>query len=357
VPVPLQRDPESTRTRLAGWLRDHRPVQAVTVGPLTVPRTAGFSAEILLCDASWEEDGIRRTVPLAVRIAPAAHRIFPDLRWPEQVGVQMALARTAVPVAPVLGHEPDPGVLGSPFVVMSRVTGEVPADLPSYHREGRLATASPDRQRAVWFTALAAMSRLHRLDPADLGATPAPSGDLEFYAEHLDYFGAAGNDAATTALSWLREHRPSAPEEPRPLWGDARLGNIVFAGTRPAALLDWEMTGVGRPESDLAWFLHMDRFLSDGVGAPRLPGLPSRADTVDFYSEALGRPLAHLDYHEVDAAFRFCVITARVLRLLEESGFLPPGSDFPLHRNATALLRRRLAEAEVDLSSPDPAGL
>ncbi|MGX4653406.1 phosphotransferase family protein [Micromonospora sp. SCSIO 07396] len=357
MPVPVQRDPDLTRARLADWLRDQRGVRDVAVGPLTVPRTAGFSAEILLCDASWVQDGRHQIAPLAVRVAPVGHRIFPDLRWPEQVGVQIALARTDVPVAPVLGAEPDPDVLGAPFVVMSRVAGEVPADLPSYHREGWLASASPQRQRAAWFAALSAMGRLHRLDPAALGATPAPSGDLAFYAEQLDYFGAAGNDAARTALTWLQAHHPPAPQTPSPLWGDARLGNIVFAADRPAALLDWEMTDVGRPESDLAWFLHMDRFLSDGIGAPRLPGLPTRAETEEFYARVLGRPLAHLAYYEVDAAFRFCVITARVLRLLEETGVLPPGSDFPLHRNATALLRRRLAESGVDLSSTGVAGL
>ncbi|MFI7026843.1 phosphotransferase family protein [Micromonospora sp. NPDC049900] len=357
MPIPVQRDPELTRTRLAQWLRDTLPARDVVVGPVTVPPTAGFSAEILLCDARWREHGRERTVPLAVRVAPTGHRIFPDLRWREQVAVQVALADTAVPVAPVLGHEPDPQPLGAPFVVMARVVGDVPADLPSYHRQGWLADATPARQRAVWWRALAAMSRLHRLDPATLPVTAAPTGDLEFYAGHLDHFGADGNPAVAAALAWLRAHRPPAPTAPAPLWGDARLGNIVFAGDRPAALLDWEMADVGRPESDLAWFLHMDRFLSAGIGAARLPGLPTRAETVAYYARLLGRPLEHLAYHEVDAAFRFCVVTARVVRLLEAGGVVPPGSDFPLHRNATTLLRRRLAEVGVDLSSAGVPGL
>ncbi|SDT78862.1 phosphotransferase family protein [Actinoplanes derwentensis] len=346
MPVPVQRDPELTRARLAGWLRDHLAARDVTVGPLTVPATAGFSAEILLGDATWTERGRTRTVPLAVRVAPAVHRIFPDLRWAEQVGMQTALARAGVPVAPVLGYEHDAGVLGAPFVVMSRVAGTVPADLPSYHREGWLADASPDRRRTMWLAALTAMSRVHRLDPQTVGASPAPSGDLDFYAGHLEFFGVSGDTDVLAALDWLRAHRPPAPASPRPLWGDARLGNIVFAGDRPAALLDWEMTDLGRPESDLAWFLHMDRFLSDGVGVPRLPGLPPQTETERWYAELLGRPLEHLAYHQVEAAFKFSVITARVVRLLELTGVMPPGSDFPLHRNATALLRRCLANPE-----------
>ncbi|MEU9516901.1 phosphotransferase family protein [Streptomyces sp. NPDC048224] len=354
MPVPVQRDHEQTRLALAHWLTDRTPrADEVRVGPVRVPGAAGFSGEILLCDAEWTEDGTRRSEPLAVRVAPTGHRLHPDDRWTEQVGLLEALNRTDVPVAPLLGHEPGSSVLGAPFLVMRRIQGQVPADFPSYHREGWLAELAPRSRRAVWFGGVEMLAAIHRLDPDALGlgfldrpeyGTGHLTQQLTEYTRLLPYYGADGNEAATAALAWLRENRPGEPGRPRLLWGDARLGNIVYDGETPAAVLDWEMAALGRPESDLAWFLHLDRHLSEGIGAARLTGLPDRAETVRHYERLTGHVVRDLAYYEVFAAFRFCVLTARVTRLLEESGIMPPGTDFPLHRNATRLLARVLRE-------------
>ncbi|GAA4982611.1 MULTISPECIES: phosphotransferase family protein [Streptomyces] len=354
MPVPVQRDHERTRLALADWLTARTPrADEVRVGPVRVPGAAGFSGEILLCDAEWTEDGTERREPLAVRVAPTGHRIHPDDRWTEQVRLLEALNRTDVPVAPLLGHEPGSSVLGAPFLVMRRIEGRVPADFPSYHREGWLAELPEHRRRAVWCGGVEMLAAVHRLDPRALGlgfldrpeyGSGHLTQQLTEYTRLMPYYGADGNEAATTALAWLRENRPEEPGRPRLLWGDARLGNIVYDGETPAAVLDWEMAALGRPESDLAWFLHLDRHLSEGIGADRLTGLPDRAETVRHYERLTGHVVRDLEYYEVFAAFRFCVLTARVTRLLEESGIMPPGTDFPLHRNATRLLARVLEE-------------
>lgn len=355
MPVPVQRDSEETRLALAGWFEARTPgAGQVRIGPVGVPGAAGFSGEILLCDAEWTEDGATRREPLAVRVAPTGHRVLPDDRWTEQVRLLEALDGTDVPVAPLLGHEPGSSVLGAPFLVMRRIEGQVPADLPSYHREGWLAELPPHDRRAVWLGGVEMLAAVHRLDPVALGlgfldrpqyGTGHLTQQLAEYTELLPFYGADGNEAATAALAWLHAHRPSESGRPRLLWGDARLGNIVYDGVAPAAVLDWEMAGLGRPESDLAWFLHLDRHLSEGIGAPRLAGLPDRAETVRHYERLTGHTVRDLEYYEVFAAFRFCLLTARVTRLLEESGIMPPGTDFPLHRNATRLLARVLEEA------------
>ncbi|CAM5507545.1 phosphotransferase family protein [Streptomyces pilosus] len=355
MPVPVQRDPEQTRRALADWLAARSPrAGEVEVGPVRVPGAAGFSGEILMCDAEWTGSGPPRREPLAVRVAPTGHRVHPDDRWADQVRLLEVLDGTDVPVAPLLGHEPDPSVLGAPFLVMRRIEGRVPADLPSYHREGWLAALPPHRRRAVWLGGVEMLAAIHRLDPDALGlgfldrpryGTGHLTQQLAEYTRFLPFYGADGNRTATTALAWLHEHRPEEPAPPRLLWGDARLGNIVYDGETPAAVLDWEMAALGRPESDLAWFLHLDRHLSEGIGAVRLAGLPGRAETVRHYERLTGHAVRDLEYYEVFAAFRFCVLTARVTRLLEESGIMPPGTDFPLHRNATRLLARVLEEA------------
>jgi aminoglycoside phosphotransferase (APT) family kinase protein len=41
-------------------------------------------------------------------------------------------ADTDIPVPPVLWYEPDPGYLGAPFLVMRRIEGRVPTDMPPW---------------------------------------------------------------------------------------------------------------------------------------------------------------------------------------------------------------------------------
>ncbi|GHH93219.1 phosphotransferase family protein [Streptomyces capillispiralis] len=362
MPVPLQRDPDLTRAVLTHWFGTRSAeIGAVELGPVTVPKEAGFSGEILLFDAEWTEAGTRRRRALAARVAPTRHRVFPEDFWDDQVRLLRLLGDTGLPVPRVLWDEPSAAYLGAPFLVMERVDGQVPADLPSYHRQGWLTRLPPADRAAVWNAGVDVLAAVHRLDPKETGAgfldRPefGPTGSAQLlghFTHHLDFYGVADdNTAAAAALDWLRAHVPDDEGPVSLLWGDARIGNIVYAGTRPAALLDWEMAALGPAEADLAWYLHMDRHLSEGIGAPRLPGLPGRAETVARWEERVGRTARDLPYHEVFAAYRFCVVTARVARLLDESGILPPGTDFPLHRNATALLAKVLEENAQGASS------
>jgi len=352
MPVPQQRDLELTRARLGDWLRGRAPAGTdVVVHGVEVPRQ-GFSTETLLVDVDRTGPAGTRREVLVVRVAPTRHRLYPWSRFAEQYQVITALhEHTDVPVPAPRGFEPDPDLLGAPFAVMDHVAGRVPADLPSYHAAGWVTELTPAGRARLWYAGVDILRRIHRLDPAALGLDgldqpaygPTPLvQQLNCYAEHLDFFGCADAPVPLAALEWLRGHQPPESGPPRLLWGDARLGNIIFAGVRPAAVLDWEMVGLGPPEIDLAWYLYLDRHLSEGIGATRLPGLPERAETVARYEELICRPVRHLEYHEVFAGFRFCLITARLVRLAADSGMLPRGTDFPLHRNATRLLARTI---------------
>lgn len=338
MPVPHQRDPELTRERLRAWLPG-----GPAVGPVSIPGS-GFSTETLIFEASWPDRDRR----LVARVAGPGHRLYPQARLDVEFQVMRVLGRGAdVPVPVVHWYEDDPAILGGPFFVMDHVDGRTPADLPSYHREGWVADLPEEDRARLWWSGVETLWRVHRLDASDLAFADFPgrgaSGlerQLDHYEEHLGFFGAEPA-LARDALAWLREHRPPEPSAPSLLWGDARLGNMLFAASgRPAAVLDWEMTSLGDPESDLAWYLYLDRHLSEGIGAARLPGLPDREETVARYEKLSGRPVRHLHYYEVFAGFRLMLITARLTRLLRASGTVGPG--FPLARNTAALLARTL---------------
>ncbi|QJY47111.1 phosphotransferase family protein [Pseudonocardia broussonetiae] len=70
--------------------------------------------------------------------------------------------------------------------------------------------------------------------------------------------------------------------------GDFRLGNLLFEGADPVALVDWEIWGVGDPRVDLGWFgVFTDGRLFPGSGRV-VEGLPTERELGEAYREARG---------------------------------------------------------------------
>src|SRR5215469_520291 len=353
MPVPDQRDPAVTSAALTAWLRERLPgVEDLVVSGLTKPSLSGYSNETLLFDVQWSRAGVLERRSLVARVGPTAYRLFPDARFEDQHRLMRILDReTDLPLPPVRWYEPDGALLGAPFLVMDRVNGLVPPDTPTYHQEGWVVEASPAERARLWWGALEVLARVHLLDPEVLGLGFLDRPDwgrtgidqqLGYY-EHFLRWGHPGRQpAAEAALAWLRRHQPDEALPPRLLWGDARLGNIVFHDGEPRAVLDWEMATLGQPEVDLAWFLYLDRHHWEGVGAARLAGFPDRRETVAAHERRLGRPLRNLDYYEVFAALRFAVIMARLGQMFIDFELLPQDSTFPVDNTASRLLARIL---------------
>jgi aminoglycoside phosphotransferase (APT) family kinase protein len=353
MPVPDQRDPEITRSRLEGWLGERLPdASQVVVAAVQTPATTGFSAETLMFEARWDEPGgTQRHERLVAKVAPTGFQIFPEPRFAEQFRLLQILARTAIPVPRVHWHEPDPAVLGAPFYVMSRIDGVVPTDMPPYHTGGWLTEVSPAERESIWWSGLSVLTQVHRLDVAKLGlefvdqTRFGPTGlrqRLAYYEHYLDWAYAGDVPVAQEALRWLHEHRPAETRDPVLLWGDSRIGNIIFSGGRTAAVLDWEMATLGQPEEDVAWFLLLDRHHSEGVGAARLAGFPDAGQTIARYEQLTGRKLAHMDYYEVLSAMKFAVVMARIGQLFIHYELVEPDNDFPYNNTATQLLAKIL---------------
>jgi aminoglycoside phosphotransferase (APT) family kinase protein len=355
LPVPAQRDPEQTCARLAAWLRERLPgAEELTVSGLRTPGASGFSSETLLFEAAWTAGGVPHHEPLVARVAPTAYRLFPDARFDDHCRVMRILDRdTDVPLPRVRWHEPDAGTLGAPFIVMDQVPGLVPSDMPPYHQDGWVVAASPAERERMWWGGLELLARIHRVDVArhglgfvdrpELGRTGIDQ-QLGYYERFAAWAGAADLSPVRAALAWLRAEQPAEAGPPRLLWGDARIGNMIFQDAEPRAVLDWEMVTLGQPEVDLAWYLFMDRHHSEGSGLARLAGLPGPAETVARYERLLGRPMRDLPYYELFAALRFAVIMVRLGRLFIEFEMLPPDSEFPADNTATRLLGRILDE-------------
>ena len=353
MPVPDQRDPELTRTTLQAWLERQLPgATNVVIAAMQTPANTGFSSETLMFEASWHDpDGTARTERLVAKVAPTAFQIFPEPRFAEQFRLLQILARTAIPVPSVHWNEADPSVLGAPFYVMSQVDGAVPTDMPPYHTGGWLTTASPAERESIWWAGVSVLAQVHALDVGRLGLDfvdqvhYGPTGlaqRLAYYEHYVDWAYEGSVPVVQEALRWLHEHRPAETRDPVLLWGDSRIGNIIFTAGRAAAVLDWEMATLRQPEEDLAWFLLLDRHHSEGVGFPRLPGFPDAAQTIARYEQLTGRKLADMEYYEVLSATKFAVVMARIGQLFIHYDLVPPDNDFPYNNTASQLLAKIL---------------
>jgi aminoglycoside phosphotransferase (APT) family kinase protein len=212
-----------------------------------------------------------------------------------------------------------------------------------------LPGAPPATQRRVQRDFVHLLADLHRLDFDALGL-----GDLTPEAERglthdlrraRDYAAwAADGDlppALTDALDWCGEHRPDPEPPPALLWGDARLGNIVYSSgsggsgdLTPAAVLDWEMASIGPGETDLAWFLGLHD-LAVGHNGTDLPGFAGHDDVIGEYAARLDRDVRDYRWFEVFGLIRSDSIFLRIRRML-----LAAGLDEPWLRGATPGQRR-----------------
>jgi aminoglycoside phosphotransferase (APT) family kinase protein len=282
-------------------------------------------------------------------VAPLHYQVFPEPRFAEQYRLMCILdAETDIPVPPMLWYETDPGHLDAPFLVMRRIEGRVPTDAPPYHTGGWVTEIDPAERAAMWWSGLDIVARLHRLDPDALRLRFLDQPQwgrlgleqrLGYYEHFMNWAYAGPKPTATRALAWLKEHRPSEPNAPVLLWGDARIGNMIFApGGTPLAALDWETATFGQAEEDLAWYLFLDRHHSEGLEVPRLAGFPPPGETIARFEDLLGRPMRHMGYYEVLSGFKFTVIMSRIGQAMIEWGWLEPDSDFPHNNNCSRLV-------------------
>ena len=361
MPTAWERDLVAARQKLAGWLARALPrATELELSQLSAPQASGFSNETLLFDLAWREDGGRRKESLVARIQPTGFAVFPDYDMRVQYDSMRLLAKAGIPVPRVLWLEPgDTSVFGAPFYVMAKVEGRAATDRPLYTAEGWLKELPPADQARVWWGGIESMAAIHNLDwralgfgfvdKPELGRTGLEQ-QLAYYERYLRWT-ARGKPQpiAEAAFAWLQRNKPV--DEPDSLvWGDARIGNILFepGGTRVAAVLDWEMVTHGNGEEDLAWAIFLDRHHSEGVGLPRLPGFPSYADTIARYEELTGRKTRWQKFYSVFAGFRFAVIMSRIAQQMVHYGVMPADSTFETNNTVTQLLAK-------DLGLPAPS--
>jgi aminoglycoside phosphotransferase (APT) family kinase protein len=313
----------------------------------------GGSSDTSFIDVVWVEDAGPVRQSLVLRCEPLSFRVYPDPDIGRQVGILNALrAEGTVPVPQVLWFEPNPGVLGTPFFVMEKITGNTLPTFPSYNASGWLADATPAQREQAWVSAVQTLALVHKVDAKWFSFLDSPSDGASGLDQQLTYWeryqqtqlAQPPHGMFAQAQRWLEHNVPR--EKPSALsWGDARLGNLMFGGFECAAVLDWETVSLGGAEADLGWWLFYDEFFSTGLGLARLEGLGDRAATVALWEKSTGRRASNLLFYDIFAAYRVAQTIERVVMLHAARGTaLPVGSG---DENPAIIVLARLMELPV----------
>jgi aminoglycoside phosphotransferase (APT) family kinase protein len=342
--------------RLERWLAGRLPgVDAVRLAP---PRrlSGGYSAETLVLEAGVRRGAVERAERYVLRRELPEPAVYPAQAPGLEVEIEIqwramqALARhSRVPLAPLVGFERDPGLLGSPFFVMGFVDGAVPSVAPSYAAQGFFAEAQPEQRARMLDDGLRVLAQIHALDwraagfgwLTPPGVTPGTLRQLELWEQYaVRELAGRRHPLMSEAFAWLRAHLP--PESERELvlsWGDSRIGNMIWQDFRCACVTDFENVAIAPRAYDLGWWLMFDRWSHESMGGvPRLPGEPTRDEQRALYERHAGVSVGDTTYYEVLAAARYCAIVVRVMNRSVARGEMPADQRIWLENPASVCL-------------------
>ena len=78
-----------------------------------------------------------------------------------------------------------------------------------------------------------------------------------------------------------------------------------------------ELVSLGNAESDLGWYLFLQRFHTEGTGVPLPEGLLTRDEIIGIWEEQLGRKAVNVDFYEKLGGFHFTLVMMRIGAMTE----------------------------------------
>ncbi|MFF8386776.1 phosphotransferase family protein [Streptomyces kanasensis] len=292
-------DPE----RLRALLERERP--GLVGGPLRARLIEGGRSNLTYAVSDGAHQWVVRRPPLG-HVLATAH----DMRREHRV--LSALHPTAVPVPRPLLLCQDESVLGAPFYVMDFVPGT------PYRTADQLAPLGPERTRGAVLGLVDTLVDLHAVDPdaVGLGDFGRPEGFLDRQLRRWGKQLAASRGRELAGVDELHAALGrSLPDSPAPtvVHGDFRLDNVLIGDDdRITAVLDWEMSTLGDPLTDLGLLVMYSTPL-DVPGSvisttASAAGHPAPRELAERYAARSGRDVSSLAWYTAFAWFKLAVI-------------------------------------------------
>lgn len=303
----LELAPLLIREPLATFLDAH----GLGSGPLEAePIGEGHSNVTFLIRRGATELVLRR--PPRPPLPPSAHDVLREAR------LLQAVEPTPIRTPRVLATCDDPSVIGAPFYVMEKVTGDViTSTLPA-------ALDTPVQRRQIADELIEALVEVHAVDwrACGLEGYGKPTGYLERQLRRFSGLWEHNKTREVPTLdrvtAWLADHRPESGPATI-VHGDYRLGNTMFDVTadgsaRLVAIFDWELATIGDPLADIGYMAATYAQSGDDMGTifslsavTALPGFPTRAELIARYEERSGRSMSDVAWYETLALWKAAI--------------------------------------------------
>jgi aminoglycoside phosphotransferase (APT) family kinase protein len=274
-------------------------------GPLTGRRIEGGRSNLTYEVSDGTGHWIVRRPPLG-HVLATAHDMGREHR------VISALDGTPVPVPKTVLLCENEEALGAPFYVMEFVTGT------PYRTARQLEVLGAERTRAAVLGLVDTLVELHAVDPASVGLSDfgRPAGfldrQLRRWGKQLDASRSRDLPGIGELQATLGRALPASPP-PAVVHGDYRLDNVLIdSGDRITAVLDWEMSTLGDPLTDLGllamYSVPLEIADSPITTTSSAPGHPSPAEIIERYAAGSGRDVSAVSWYTAFAWFKLAVI-------------------------------------------------
>ena len=304
--------PSPDTTRLAPWLESN------------VPGFSGFESiekfstgqsnpTYLVCARSGRY--VLRRKPSG-QLLKSAHAVDREYR------IMRALADTAVPVPQMYTLCEDDDIFDTMFYIMSHIEGRI------FWNPSLPELATSDRGQ-LYDEIIRVLAELHSVDHVAVGledfGRPGSYFDRQTSRWSKQYRASETEkiEAMEHLMTWLPAHSPADDGQNGLIHGDYRLDNMIFHGReyRILAVIDWEISTVGHPLADLAYFCMGLRITPgqhiQGLGGKdrRALGIPEEAKMLDRYCQLRGiSGIDNWPYYIAFSLFRLSAILQGVYK-------------------------------------------
>lgn len=312
LPTTVRPGEELDLEKLEPFLRRHFPGQGAAFSVQQFP--SGHS-NLTYSVQLGEQKMVLRRPPFGSKVK-SAHDMGREFR------VLSKLHAVYPPAPKVLLYCDDESVVGSPFYVMEPISGMILRRDPP---PGLAFTPATARQLCEAF--VDNLARLHGVDyvAAGLGDFGKPLGYVERQVQGWieRYHGSKTHDypEVEKLSAWMRENLPVSGYATL-IHNDYKFDNVVLdAGdlSKIIGVLDWEMSTVGDPLSDLGstlgYWVNADdpeELQKLRWGPTNYPGSMTRSEVVQRYAQASGRSVDHMVFYVVFARFKLAVIVQQI---------------------------------------------